>query len=350
MQTTRRTFFQLAGVLFPAILVNPLSFLRSLFAPDGELRPLKRPNPNPFTRNGKILVSMVRGEDVDAMLARSLSLIGGIEKLAPRGKTVLVKPNVVSGEPPPATTDPKVVGALVRLLKDAGAGKVIVGDMSALAALPTGRNLEKTGIGPAARKAGAEVMDFDETDWIEVKPPEVRLVRSIHIPKAVYEADLLINLPVVKTHRNAVYSICLKNIVGATHPRYRPYRVSPSMWQEVVAEMNLAIHPDLHIVDATRCMVSGGPWEGKAEKSDLLMASGDRVAADAVGLALLKHFDQWEPIREGSVWEQRQIRHAQKLRLGVRERETVDLLARRLEGSEAEFSDLVESIRAILDS
>jgi uncharacterized protein (DUF362 family) len=350
MRTSRRTFFHLVSVLFPSFLFNPFSIFRSLVAPEGELRPLKRPRPNPFVREGKTLVGVVRGKDVERMVRECVDLIGGIEKLKAQGKTVLVKPNVLSGDPPPTTTNPEVVKSTVRLLYEAGARKVIVGDMSGLVTLPTKKNLESTGIDKAARDAGAEVMDFDEVDWIEVKPPEVRQVRSIHLAKPVYEADVFINLPVVKTHRNATYSICLKNMVGVTHPRYRPYRVNPMKWEEVVAEMNLCAHPDLNIVDATTIMVEGGPWQGTARKTHMIIASGDRIAADVVGLGLIKSFNKWEPVSKVSVWDQHQIRHAQSLGLGIKDKKSLEMVTKLLEGKEEEFSRLITKIQGFIDA
>ena len=219
MRISRRALFQVPSILFSSLLVNPFALFRSLFAPEGEPHPAKSPRLNPFVHEDKALVGVVRGTNVERMVRECVNLIGGIEKLEVREKTVLVKPNVVAGDPPPTTTNPEVVRSVVQLLYEAGAKKVIVGDMSGLITLPTRKNLEKTGIGRAAKEAGAEVIDFDDVDWIEVKPPQARLVKRIHVAKPVYHADILVNLPVVKTHRNATYSICLKNLVGVTHPR-----------------------------------------------------------------------------------------------------------------------------------
>ncbi len=347
MAPSRREVLRRFGLLTPALFfgVNPLGFFRSLFAPGGDVGIWRPPPPNLFTKDGKALVSVVRGDDVDRMVHEAVALIGGLDRLSVRGKTVLVKPNVVSGEPPPATTNPKVVGSTVRLFKEAGAKRVIVGDMSALIALPTAKNLERTGIAAAAREAGAEVIDFDDAEWIEVKPPGAWLTPSIHIARPVYEADLLVNVPVVKTHRNATYSICLKNLVGVTHPRYRPYRVNPAKWEEVIAELNLAVHPALNIVDATTIMVADGPWEGPSEKTSLIMASGDRIAADVTGLALIKHFGKWEGVSKVGVWEQRQIKHAREVGLGMQDQTHIQLLPALLQGDRHQFDALVAALR-----
>jgi uncharacterized protein (DUF362 family) len=347
MAPTRREVFRRSGLLASAMFLgtNPLGLFRSLFSPSGNVGVWRPAPPNSFTTDGKTLVSVVHGDDVDRMVREAVALIGGLDRITVRGKTVLVKPNVVSDQPPPATTNPDVVHSVVRLFKEAGAARVIVGDMSAIMMMPTASNMERTGIANAAKTAGAEVIDFDNTEWIELKPPGAWLTPRIHIARPVYEADLVVNVPVVKTHRNATYSICLKNVVGVTHPRYRPYRVNPAKWEEVVADLNLAVHPVLNIVDATTIMVAGGPWEGPSEKTHLIIASGDRIAADVTGLALIKHFDQWEGVSHIPVWEQRQIRHAQELGLGVRNRKEIRLVPAVLQGDRHQFDALVAGLR-----
>jgi uncharacterized protein (DUF362 family) len=197
----------------------------------------------------------------------------------------------------------------------------------------------------AARDAGAEVVTFDDGDWIEVAPAQGRLVKRIHVAKPVYDADLLVNVPVVKTHAYAGYSICLKNLVGITHPRYRPYRINASKWEELVAEMNLAAHPALNVVDATTCMIAGGPVGGTAARTNLILASGDRVAADIVGLALIAQFGQWEKVTSLGVWEQRQIRHAQALGVGIEDRASLALVSGSIEPDTRDFDRLLGEIR-----
>jgi uncharacterized protein (DUF362 family) len=335
----------LGGLVSPILAANPFGVFKSLFGPNGDQRPAKSASPNPFVRDGKTLVSIVHGTDVPRMVAEAVSLIGGLDRLAVRGKTVLVKPNVVASEPPPTTTNPAVVAAVVRMLVQAGARRVIVGEMSGVIRLPTDRNLEETGVAKAARDAGAEVVAFDDGEWIEVKPPRAQLVDRLHVAKPVYEADLVINVPVVKTHSYATYSICLKNLVGVTHPRHRPYRVNPAKWEELVAEMNLAAHPVLNVVDATKCMIAGGPLGGTAADTNLILASGDRVAADVVGLALIGRFGQWEQVASLGVWEQRQIRHAQSLGVGVAGPQNLALVSRATGPETGEFEGLLADVR-----
>ena len=79
----------------------------------------------------------------------------------------------------------------------------------------------------------------------------------------VYESDIFINVPVIKTHQFAHYSCSLKNLVGIVHPRYRPsIRFFSGQWHERIAELNLAVHPHLTIADGTTMMIAGGPTSG----------------------------------------------------------------------------------------
>jgi len=308
-------------------------------------RPRKRAAPrgreNLFVQGDKALIGIAGGDTVEDMVAGAVSLIGGFERLALRGKTVLVKPNVVSGRPHPATTNPEVVGSVVRLLYAGGAKKVYVGDMSALMTLSTKRNMRNNGIKAAAEDNGAEVVTFEDHDWVEVELPGTMFVKSAYVTEWLYKVDLVVNLPVIKTHSSATYSITLKNFIGCTHLKQRPYLIDSSRWEEIVAEFNAAYTPDLNIVDGTVSMIEGGPWEGTPEATNIIIAGGDRVGCDAAGLAVIKSFGKWRPVVNKDVWDQRQIRTAIEVGAGS-PREGLKLVTG--EGDE-KFTELVKKIK-----
>jgi uncharacterized protein (DUF362 family) len=272
---------------------------------------------NPFMEEEKALVAVARGTDVDEMVRRAVATLGGLEKLGIRGKTVLVKPNVVSDATHPITTNREVVRAVVRLLYEEGARKVYVGDMSAMLALPTLKNMERNGIRKAAEEAGAEVICFEDYGWVKVELPQARYIGHVNVTEWLYRVDRIINLPVVKTHRSASYSICLKNFVGATHIEQRPYLVDREHWEELIAEMNLAWRPDLNIIDGTKTLIEHGPWEGPSADTGVIIATGDRIAGDVTGLALIKKFGRWPMVTDKDVWEQKQVKRALELGLGA---------------------------------
>src|SRR3989442_8344085 len=97
-------------------------------------------------RDGKALVAIVRGEDPLAMLHAGLNLIGGIGRLGLHGKRVLIKPNAVNDRPPPSTTHPKVVAAVVRLARQAGAQAVPPDSASGIIRVPSSPHLAAAGI------------------------------------------------------------------------------------------------------------------------------------------------------------------------------------------------------------
>lgn len=300
---------------------------------------------NVFVRDGLALVGVAGGGSgegaIEKMIREAVSLIGGFQKLDIKGKKVLVKPNVVSGQPNPATTNPGVVAAVVKILYEEGAGKVYVGDMSAFATLSTLRNMRRNGIKKAAEDNGAEVVVFEDYGWVEVSLPGNTHVKKAYVTEWLYNADLIVNIPVIKTHRSAVYSITLKNFIGCTHLKQRPYIIDPMHWEEVVAEFNSAYSPDINIVDGTVSMVEGGPWEGTPAETNLIIASADRVAADVVGLGIIKSFGMWEAVAKKDVWSQKQIMTSLRLGLG-RDKSGIRLI----EGDgDEKFRELMKSVR-----
>jgi len=336
------------GLTFlPALATAPRSILGSLmFEPKGDHVPAKPLPSNPFARNGKALVAMIHGDNPDSMLREGLRLMGGIGLLALQGKRVLIKPNVVNDRPPPTTTSPQVIAAVIRLVREAGAAEVTVADSSGIIRFPTAENLVATGVRQAAESAGARVLALEDEPWVRVEPAGATALPHYYVSKPVYDAEVFLNLPVIKTHKFAHYSCSLKNLVGITHPRYRPSVtfLSPD-WHERIAELNLAVHPHLTIADGTTLMIAGGPTSGEPAQANVLLLSGDRIALDAVAVAIIRTFGAWPKVTEQGIWEQRQIKRAIELGLGVSGPSQIELIARSVSGSDSAFDQVVTKIR-----
>ncbi|MFQ5895324.1 MAG: DUF362 domain-containing protein [Nitrospinota bacterium] len=347
MKLTRRSLLTLAGLAVMGIAVPACreTLWQILFSPKASPAPPRPPAENPFRSGSRSLVSIVHGEDVARMVRRAVELIGGIDKLDLAGARTVVKPNVVWGSPPPVTTDPRVAGAVMVLAKEAGASPLVLGEMSAVLSLPTRPNLEKTGMARVARDAGAEVVAFDEGEWVEVRPPGAEYATTLYVARAAHEAERLISVPVIKTHRSASFSCALKNSVGCVHGRNKPWAYGPRGWEPAVAEIHAAVRPQLFVVDGLQSMVRGGPWSGEGVATGVVLASGDPIATDVVALGLIKSFGRWERVSSKGVWEQVQIRRAIALGLGARGPHEVELLAEDLSGGSREFPDLVAAIR-----
>jgi uncharacterized protein (DUF362 family) len=199
-----------------------------------------------------------------------------------------------------------------------------------------------------ARRAGAETVAFEDHGWVKVKV-NGRYVKEVQVTEWFFKVDRVINLPVIKTHQYAGYSICLKNFVGATHFSQRPYLIDRKHWEEVVAKLNLAFRPDLNIFDGTRSMVQGGPWDGTAVQTNLVLAGGDPEACDVVGLGIIQSFDQWEPLRSISPWQMRQLKRASEIGLGATNSREMRLLSHSL-NADPSFLRLMEQVRSRIES
>jgi uncharacterized protein (DUF362 family) len=97
--------------------------------------------------------------------------------------------------------------------------------------------------------------------------------------------------------------------------------------QEMIAEINRPFSPELVVMDGITAFVDGGPATGKTAAGNVFLASTDRVAVDAVGVAVLKHLGSNADIMTPRVFEQRQIARAAELGIGVSKAEEIDLVA-----------------------
>lgn len=350
MKLSRRDLFYFAcGGLAAYFAARWSPSIRAVLSPVPTQIPQVVPqHVNPFSRAGKVMVGVGHGGEVKQMVRGSVEMIGGLGRLEVAGKTVLVKPNVVTASPPPVTTNPEVVGSVVSLLKEAGAKRVIVGDSSAFIALPTKDNMKRTGIAEAAEGAGAEVAFLEDEEWVRVRPPGLKYIDEFRVSRLAVEADLYVSVPVVKTHRYATYSLALKNTLGIIHPANRPSLHASKFWEEIVAEINSAVRPHLIVIDGTKSMIAGGPLSGEEAETKMVIATGDLLAADLFGLALISSFGRWAQVTHRSIWDQRQVRRAIELGLGVDAPDKIDIRAHSYDGA-GDFRERMQQVRTILE-
>ncbi len=305
---------------------------------------------NVYKEADKTLVSIVQGDDIYALLKEGINLIGGLERLDLKGKTVLIKPNIVNRYPSPANTNPIVIKHLIKILHECGVSKIFVGDMSAIFALPTRKNAMKSGIWVAISDENMTFIPFEDYGWVEVDIPDGRFVKKAIVSEFIYNVDRVINVPVIKTHSYANYTISLKNFIGAIHPQQRPYFIAPDFWDEVIAELNVAYTPHLNILDGTKIFIKGGPTRGTVAATNLIITTGDRIAADVVGLSVIRAFSGWERLNSMDVWEQRQIKRAIELHLGVSNPSELKIVSKCLGAGKTDFDELMEKIHHVLNN
>jgi uncharacterized protein (DUF362 family) len=211
---------------------------------------------------------------------KALEGIGGLKRFVTKGSVVWVKPNIGWDRTPEmaANTNPDVVATIIRLCFDAGAKKVIVGDNPCDLAT---KAYAASGIAAAAKALGAEVMFLDKTRFKETDI-KGELIKSIPIYPAIIESDLVINVPVVKHHRLAISTCCMKNYMGVIEKRNLFHQDIPTCLADITRYMK----PQICLLDAVRILKGNGPKGGNlkdVEEKYTLAAGTDIVALDAWG-------------------------------------------------------------------
>ena len=277
-----------------------------------------------------------------------LKLLGGLDCIL-EGLTgkVLLKPNCNTDDPFPASTHPEMVKLIAELLINHGipSSNIIVGDMSGQArGLPTKWTMKNIGLTKVADDLGLRLSFFEEEEWVTVTHPKMHhWPKGVRIPRCLYEAERVISLPTMKTHRPATFTLSLKSAVGVTDPFGRNWLHNGEALNEKIAELNLAYTTDLAILDGIKCFITKGPTEGKLAQPGIVIAGGDKVAVDAVGVAVLKQFEA-EKIANRRINDHVQLRWAKQIGLGNLDIEKINIRTSNPE-KDSKFSDLLSNIQ-----
>ena len=286
--------------------------------------------------NRRAQVSIVRTEDRATGIASAIGLLGS---LAPRfaNRTVVIKPNFNSGDAFPGSTHPDTVRALAAWLRQANAAGVSIAERSG-GSWVTLEVLEEKGMPALAKELAIQLIATDSLpaeEWIALPLDGTHWSRGVEAPRVLLEAEAILQTCCLKTHAfGGHFTMSLKNVIGviakeSPHDGYafmKELHGSPHM-REMIAEANLIYRPDLVVLDGIHAFVRGGPATGDLEHPGVIMASEDRVAIDAVGVAILRMYDTTADVRTGPVFELEQIRRAAELGLGVASPAQIDLIA-----------------------
>jgi uncharacterized protein (DUF362 family)/Pyruvate/2-oxoacid:ferredoxin oxidoreductase delta subunit len=233
-------------------------------------------------------VSIVRAgsyvpADIEQAINSSVELIGGLERFVKPGMRVLLKPNLLSAKGPDraVTTHPEFVAAVARLVRSLG-GRVVIGDSPAGAKTGIQRVWDNTGLSEVARRDGLNLVSFESSGTAPVAVE----TRTYYIARPVLEADLIINLPKLKTHVLTLMTGAVKNMFGVIpgfrKGLYHKEAPNPRHFARIVVDIYSAVQPHLTIMDAVWGMEGDGPASGSAREVNLVLASEDGVALDTV--------------------------------------------------------------------
>ena len=226
------------------------------------------------------LVAVSGGEAVD-MFDKAMEALGGMGKFVKSGQKVVVKPNLGWDAPPEraANTNPQLIARIVKSCFEAGASQVVVFDHTCD---QWNRCYSNSKIEESARNAGARVVQGDdESFYNEVSVPDGKSLKKTKVHKEVLNADVLINVPILKNHNSTTVSLAMKNLMGVVWDR-RYYHSNDL--SQCIADFITYRKPDLNIIDGYRMLTRNGPrGVSTADVSDLkaLIAGRDIVAVDA---------------------------------------------------------------------
>lgn len=241
------------------------------------------------------------------------------------GKNVALKANYNSADPFPASTHIDTLSELARALKEKGAS-VVLAERSGMG--NTREVLEKMGVMELAGKERFDVVVLDDLksgEWSKEKPQASHWKRGFLFPKLFKDADAIVQTCCLKTHRyGGHFTMSLKNSVGMA-AKYDPEdgynymaELHTSRYQrQMIAEINTAYKPEFVIMDGIAGFSKGGPDTGTMIEPGIMMASRDRVALDAAGVAVLRIYGTTGEVSRGSIFEQEQIARAAELGLGA---------------------------------
>ena len=268
-------------------------------------------------------VALVRTSDRKHGVTAALKLL---DLKAVRGKRVVIKPNFNSADDPPGSTHNDTLSQLVTELHELNARTVTLGESSGPP--QTRRVMEQKGTFDLARDFRFDVVDYEqiaENDWVTF--PGTHWPQGFSLPRLVVDAGYNVSTCCLKTHGfGGVFSMSLKLSVGLTPKRIRrSMHASPDM-RRMIAELNTGYKPDLIVLDGVAAFTDGGPSRGELKPGNVMIAGDDRIAVDAVGLAMLKSLGANKAIMGSRIFEQEQIARAVELGIGVERPDAIDIV------------------------
>lgn len=267
------------------------------------------------------------------------------------GKNVLVKPNFNTADPAPGSTHNDTLRALAGWLQQHQASHLTLIERSGP---PLTRDvMQEKGIYELAKELGMDIINIDElnqSDFVHFSREGLHWKDGFLIPRAIMEAESLVQTCCLKTHAfGGIFTMALKLAVGLVPRRGYKYMSelhgSPHI-RKMIAEINAAFTPEITVMDGVDAFVDGGPAVGARKKANVFLASRDRVALDAVGVAMLKKLGSNPAIMDTPVFAQEQIARAAELGLGAASPGEIELVPAEDEASR----DCAAALGEILNS
>jgi len=206
-----------------------------------------------------------------------------------KGKKVLIKPNVVGCFPKKqiaTTTNPAVVEAVCKILKK-NKCKIFIGDSPFTA---PEASFKASGLDKIAKKYGKLVI-FELNKLVKIKDNKAKVLKNFPISQTLKNADLIINMPKLKTHNLTKYTGAVKNfygvIPGGLKQRTHLKAKGDKKFSNVLVDIYQNIMPELTIMDGVISMQGEGPTSGDPVKTKLILASKSGIALDIAACQII---------------------------------------------------------------
>lgn len=289
-------------------------------------------------------VAIVRTTDRRRGVTDALRLL---DLRAMRGKRVVLKPNFNSADEAPASTHNDTLLQLVAEIHERGARSITLGESSGPPR--TQGVMETKGIFDLARDHRFGLVDYEQiadSDWVTFPANGTHWPEGFALPRLIVDSEYTVSTCCLKTHgAGGVFTMSLKLSVGLTPKAIRrTMHRSPDM-RRMIAELNTGYRPQLIVLDGVSAFTDGGPSRGTLKAANVMIAGHDRVAVDAVGLAMLKHLGSNDAIMGRRIFEQEQIARAVELELGVASGAEIELVT-----GDPDSRALAASLRQILNA
>jgi uncharacterized protein (DUF362 family) len=292
----------------------------------------------------KTQVSLVKTANRPVGVSKSIALLqpDGIF-----GKDVLIKPNFNTADATPGSTHNDTLRQLILEIQKLGARSVTIGERSYHL---TEKVIRDKGVDRLADELGVSIINFDHLppeDWVLVNPEFSHWREGFRVARPILEADCVVSTACLKTHRHGgVFTMSLKLSVGVVPIRGYPYMDelhSSHHQRKMIAELNQAYRPALVLLDGVEAFVDGGPDKGVRKAGNIMVAGNDRVAIDAVGVAILKELGSNPDIMDRRIFDQEQIARAAEIGIGISSPEQIELRT-----GDPDSEEYAERLRLIL--
>jgi len=225
-------------------------------------------------------ITALMGGEPKTMFDKGIEAMGGMRRFVKPNQTVVIKPNIGWDTAPEraANTNPDLIMQMVKQSLDAGAGKVYVFDHTCDA---WQRCYERSGIKHGVKEAGGTMVPGNSTrHYQKIQVPRAKVLKQVEAHELFLEADVFINVPVLKNHSSTGLTMGMKNLMGVVWDRGWWHR---NDLHQCIADFATYRVPDLTVIDAYRVLKVNGPRGVSINDTVLMKAllmSTDPVAAD----------------------------------------------------------------------